>query len=218
MRQIDESEIKGYLLSGENRTVEYKPDFSWSDSTSLKAKEETIKTIIALSNTPKGGVVVLGVSHIQDKDGKRHEFAGVSKKNLNWFLKNDELVQQAVHAFCSVPADFEITFGSAVLKKGSEPIDFIIIIVKEFSVSPIITIKNSSSKDDTGTKGCIIKENEIYARSFSAIWSSKKCGHRELEDIIKLAADKHRADLKSRGYVKLDSLKSKLEKERAIYE
>lgn len=218
MRQIEEKEIRDYLLTGENRNIEYKPGFLWAEESSKKLKEEAIKTIIALSNTPKGGVLILGINHIQKSDGVKYEYPGVCPKNFNWLERNEERIQRDVHSYCSAPAEFEITYGLVKDNKETMPRKFILFNVNEFLTLPLITIKNSSTKEDSGSKKYVIEENEIYARSFKAIWSSRKCSYKELEDIVKMAADKYRTNLKLRGYVKLGSLEVKLREERADYE
>ena len=218
MRELSQSEISGYLLAGESRNVEFKPEFLWTAPESKKLKEEVIKTIIAMSNTPNGGVILIGITHLQQTDGILYEYSGVSPRILRWYEQNGERVQRDVHSFCSVPADFQICFGLNREDENARENTFIVIKVNEFSTVPVITVANSSAREDTGSGNYIILSDNIYTRSFNATWSSKRCTHKELEDIIKMAADKYRVGLKLRGYVKLDSLEVKLKEERSEYE
>ncbi|MBU0974382.1 ATP-binding protein [Patescibacteria group bacterium] len=217
MRQINEQEILNSILAREeSRNFEFKPGFQWTELKSRKLKEEVIKSIVAMSNTPSGGDIVLGI--VWNQRIRRHEPRGVNSKHLTYFTENYEQIEQQIHKICSQTPDFEIQWGEARIEKGKPRKRFIRIRVTEFSIYPILTIDHGKEREDTGTKDFVIKEDTLYVRTKKATWSSRKATWKEFEEVIRLTADKYRKQLKVRGYVKLDSLSVRLKEEREDYE
>lgn len=219
MRKIDEADILSYAQgTSENRKVEFKPSLDWEVQNSRKLREEIIKSIIAFSNIPGGGTVVLGISHQQKGDKVTYIPAGASERQVKWFEEHYEQIEKHVQDFCSDPPSFEFVWGETnKLDKKGVAKRFILAIVNEFNSLPVICSRTGTQKEENG-KDYVLREGDIYTRSYRASWSSKRCTAKELEEIIKIAADKHRHELKLRGYVKLDDLVVKLKDERAEYE
>ena len=100
------------VISGrqEGRRLEFKPGFHWTEEKSKKIREELIKAIIAMANTPSGGDIVLGMKWNQSKS--KHEAKGVKPKELKYFTNNYEKIEQQVHKYCSQTPEFEIQWGA----------------------------------------------------------------------------------------------------------
>ena len=214
MRVIEEKDLLPYITGrDESRNLEFKPGFVWNDLSSRKIQEEVIKAVIALSNTPQGGDIVLG---IKVKAGNsKIILEGVQQTHIKYFTDNYEKVEQEIHKYCSRTPRFEIVSGSAHV--AEEMKDFILIRVEEYFDMPILTIEHGKEKEDNG-KSFVISSDTLYIRTQNAPWSSRKATYREFEETITYAADKLRRQLKMRGYIKLDDLDVKLKEERADYE
>jgi predicted HTH transcriptional regulator len=218
MRKIEETELLGYVqATKEGRNLEFKPCLSWDDQKSRKLREEIIKSIIAMSNTPGGGVIILGIEHAQKGKKSSYKMVGATSSQIRWFGSHYEKVEKHIHESCSEPPDFEMVWGETDKVNGGKAVKFVLIFVNEFNSLPIICSKTGSQKEDN-KRDYVLREGDIYTRSYRATWSSKRCTTKELEEIIKLAADKHKQELKVRGYVKLDDLVVKLKEERVEYE
>jgi hypothetical protein len=219
MRKIDEPKLLEYIQgTTEGRKLEFKPSLDWDDPNSKKLKEEIIKSIIAFSNIPTGGTIILGIDHRQDGSKIRYSLSGVSQVQINWIDEHYEQIEKQVQNFCSEPPNFEFVWGATnKLDKMGKTLRFILVIVNEFVSLPIICSTTGSQKEENKID-YVLREGDIYTRSYRANWSSKRCTAKELEEIIKLTADKHRQELKLRGYVKLDDLVVKLKEERSEYE
>lgn len=216
IRKISEDKLLERISTlSEKESVEFKSAFDWNDN--RKMREEVIKAIMALSNTPKGGVVVIGLR--EDKKTKKVELDGVSMKQISWFEKNFNRVEADLHKFCSEYPDFEFVWGETDKSPVKKMTPFILIEVQEFQLRPLICVLTGDEKDEKDKK--ILSEGDLYVRSFSGEWCSKKCSPKEMEEIIKLSVDKSQRDLEVRGYVKIDQVKDlmeKLKKERSDYE
>jgi predicted HTH transcriptional regulator len=203
------------LISGgtESRELEFKPGFNWLELSSRKLKEETIKAIISMANT-KGGSVVLGIK--EDKKKRKLTVEGIKRKFVNIFEKHEEDILAEVHRYCSQPPNINFCWTDAETLSSEKKL-FIIIRIAEFEEFPILTTKPSKEKENND-KRFVIEADTLYVRSKSAPWSSRKAKQGEFEEVIRLAADKHRNNLKNRGYTKIDSLSDKFKEERADYD
>jgi hypothetical protein len=218
MRQIEEDELLGHIQAQkEDQNTEFKSAFDWHDVKSRKLKEEIIKAVIAMSNTPTGGRIILGIR--EDNKSKKKLMDGVRLDQISWIEKNFEKVESDIHKFCSDYPAFEFLQGnSGKLVKGKLTY-FIIISVTEFRARPIICKLTGDEQDEKNKK--ILSDGDMYVRTYDGQWASKKCSSKELEDVIKMATDKSQKDLEIRGYVRIDQVKDlmeRLKKERTDYE
>lgn len=200
----------------ENRSREFKSPFDWGDHKSRKIKEETIKAIMAMANTPSGGVVVLGIS---EDNKKKKIVTGATSNQIEWIEKNYESVENDINKYCSEYPDIKFATGKTNKLPDKKLTPFIVIFVSEFTHRPMICKRTGDEIDSNGKK--ILIEGDIYGRSYSGGWASKKCSSKELDEVIKLATDKSQRDLEIRGYIKIDQVKDlmeKLKKERSDYE
>lgn len=195
----DNSNVLTSILSGaaETRQLEFKEGFNWEAQGSSKLREELIKAILAMSNTPGGGLVIIGVR--TDTRTKAVFLEGLSDNDAESFGKNQEQIKTIVHNYCQRPIDFEI-------KSERYPEDgakwFIVFQVSEFSRWPTVTAKSGKVMEDNG-KSKVIEYHAVYTRSKLAQWSSVKAGPREIEDIVETAVKKYDTHVRSLGYTRV---------------
>lgn len=137
-----------------------------------------------MTNTRSGGQIVIGV---ETKDDKSINLKGVTDKELKSFEDFDGIKGEA-DGFSFTNTDFDINWGSHKNKK------YVVLTTHEFSEIPAICRKNGE------TKGILII-HDIYARSKKAPYSSIKATDAELREMMHMAVDKEKTDLKSRGLV-----------------
>ncbi|MBI2018198.1 putative DNA binding domain-containing protein [Candidatus Daviesbacteria bacterium] len=178
MRKIDEQALLEYLqMLKEEKSIEFKSSFDWHEVNSRKIKEEVIKAIIAMSNIPNGGVIILGIK--EDNRSKRKLTDGITLSQIDWIEKNFEQIESDVHTYCSEYPKFEFVYGETDKLPSNKLTAFVLIFVKEFSIRPVICKTTGKEVDDKGKK--ILLEGDLYTRSYSGGWSSKKAATRELE-------------------------------------
>lgn len=195
---MSSSNVLTSVFSGaaETRRLEFKEGFNWEAQKSAKLKDELIKAILAMSNTPGGGTIILGVR--SDTKKKKIFPKGFSEKDARSFIKNDEHIKVAVHNYCLRPIDFDVQLKPHPEDKNRK---FVIFQIQEFSKWPTITVKPSKTKEDSG-KFPVIEYHAIYARSKLAQWSSAKAGPQEIEDIVEIAVKKYDTHVQSLGYTR----------------
>jgi len=188
--------VSVFLGATESRNLEFKEGFGWESQKSIKLRDELIKAILAMGNTPGGGRIILGIRC----DTKKKEIypEGFSEKDAKSFIKNEEHIKKAVHGYCQRPVDFSIQVESYPKNNQSK---FVIIQVQEFSKWPTVTTKPSKTKEEN-KKTPVIEHHAIYTRSKLAQWSSIKAGPQEIEDIIEIAVKKYNTHVQSLGYTK----------------
>ena len=52
----------------ETRSLEFKEGFNWEAQVSAKLKDELIKAILSMSNTPGGGAIILGINRYKNEE------------------------------------------------------------------------------------------------------------------------------------------------------
>lgn len=186
MKQLDKEQIAQLLEAGyELRNTEYKPPFGWNGDQADWIKEKVVRAILAMTNIRYGGRVVIGV---EVKEDRSINLMGVTDNQLRSFEDFDN-VKGVVDGFSFTNTDFDINWGEHENKK------YIIFTVQEFSEIPAICRKNGGSHG-------ILTAYDIYSRSKKAPYGSIKATEAELREIINMAVDKEKANLKSRGWVK----------------
>lgn len=186
MKQLDNEQIAQLLETGyELRNTEYKPPFGWNGDQTDWIKEKIVRAILAMTNIRYGGRVVIGVEVREDRS---INLMGVTDNQLRSFEDFDD-VKGVVDGFSFTNTDFDINWGENENKK------YIIFTVQEFSEIPAICRKNGGSRG-------ILTAYDIYSRSKKAPYGSIKATEAELREIINMAVDKEKTNLKSRGWVK----------------
>ena len=112
----------------------------------------------------------------------------MNKDQLKTFEDFDG-IKGYIDGFSYTNTDFDMAWGE---HSGNR---FVVITTQEFSEIPAICRKDGQT---TGT----LRKDDLYARSKRAPYGSIRATEAELREMIKLAVDKEKADLKSRGYVK----------------
>lgn len=195
------------IFSGalESRQLEFKEGFNWEFQESAKMREELIKAILSMSNTPNGGAIILGIRTDTKKKAIFPE--GLIKKDADSFIKNVEQIKTVIHGYCQRPVDFDL---QTEVHPANTDRQFIIFQVAEFSKWPTITVKPGKIKENNG-KLDVIENHAIYTRSKLAQWSSIKAGPQEIEDIIEAAVKKYDTHIRSLGYVKVRPIDKEIE-------
>ena len=183
--------------STETRNVEFKEGFNWEEQRSAKIRDELIKAILAMSNTPGGGTIILGIR--TDTKSKKIFPDGLSIKDAQSFTKSSEHIKAIVHGYCQRAIDFDLQIEP---HQEDDNMRFVVFRVVEFIKWPIVTIKASKTKEDNDKKN-VIEDRAIYTRSKLAQWSSIKAGPQEIEDIIEAAVKKYDTHIQSLGYTRV---------------
>jgi len=175
--------IQGILLSpNETRSVELKPCMDWpSDRTALQnhlKAQEIIVSILAMSNTADGGLIIVGVK--KDTEGK-YSLEGVKEESLATY-DQDNIFEQV--RSCGDPEpQFE------VLNIAYESKNYIVFDVKSFAFTPIVS-RNSKNlpKLDSGF---------MYIRTFKPE-SKKAVTPTDVRSIVDLSVEKELTAFSSR--------------------
>lgn len=192
MKEIPKEQITVLLEAGyETRSIEYKSPFLWSDDNSRWLKEKVVRAVLGMTNTRLGGQIIIGVS----EDQNRIILEGLSDEQLNSFNDYDG-IKGYIDGFSYTGTIFDISYGSFESKK------FIIFNIQEFHEIPAICRKNGSVND-------ILKKDIIYTRSMKARYSTIPSTDMELREMIHMAVDKEKYDLKDRGWIRKTEINPK---------
>lgn len=203
MREIFEKQIEQILQgNSENLNLEFKSGFDFEKD--IWARERLIRSVLAMSNTRDGGIILIGVSENQDKS---LDLKGVDESHFDLFRSKTEEFKSKVESFSSSPVVYEIGQGEYKQNK------FILINVSEFGLNPLICRKNGEHKDK------ILEQGAIYIRTLKDKPSSVKLiDPIDIQDFLERASDKQISSLHKRGWKhdteKAKSSKSLFEKER----
>lgn len=184
MKKLLDEQIAQLLEAGyELRNIEHKPPFGWNDEKSQWVMEKVIRAILAMTNTRYGGQIIIG---IEVSDDRSVNLRGVTDEQLKSFGDFDG-VKGIVDGYSFTNTDFDISWGAHESKK------YVVITVQEFSEIPAICRKNGDSRG-------VLTVYDIYARSKKAPYGSIKITDAEFREIIHMAVDKEKSNLKSRGW------------------
>lgn len=187
MKKLSNREMQKIFEYGyEFQNLEFKAAFEWKDRAKASwLQERTIRTILAMSNTPNGGRIIIGIRETKDKT---YDYTGVNETQLQSF-RNYDKIKGMIDGFAKPYAEFDILYGEF------EDNTYIIINVNEFEELPVTC-------DKDGTNNEILVKDTIYTRARSGQPSSIKANSSELQKIIRMAADKERKQLHTRGWEK----------------
>lgn len=186
MRKLPEEQIAQILEAGyELRNIEYKPPFDWNGAKSSWIKEKVIRAILAMTNTGYGGQLVIGIVVEEDRLTR---LEGVTNEQLKSF-EDFDAIKGTVDGYSFTNTDLDISWGDHEGKK------YVVFTIQEFSEIPAICKKNGSSKG-------VLTAYDIYVRSKKAPYSSIKATDAEIREIIHMAVDKEKTNLKLRGWIK----------------
>lgn len=189
MQHIAEQQLKLMLEGGyETRNKEFKSPFSWNDTNSLWLKEHVIRGVLAMTNTPFGGQIIIGIQ--ENQTNKSLELIGLDQTQFDSF-KDYDGIKGTIDGYAFSNTDFDIQEGDVDGKK------FVIFNVQEFTELPIICRKN-------GQTNGVLGEYNFYTRSRKAPYSSIRATEIELREIIHMAVDKETTSLDKRGWARKD--------------
>ncbi len=187
--------IKEYITHGSEETnLEYKGPMIWSKK-AKKSKDripnlKIIRSILAMSNQPDGGVIVIGV-----KEKKNGEFTpvGMGKKSYDSFKY--DLISNEIKNYCSPEVRF--TLKRDVVKIKGKNRRFVVIQVSESKEFPVICTRYElyDKSKPPFSKNVLLRENAIYVRSKSPIGSREIASVHEWQELIFRIMDKSRREL-----------------------
>lgn len=188
-------ELKEYITHGKEETyLEYKSTMKWARKPREKkdkiANIKIIKAMLAMSNNPYGGVVVIGE---KEKDNGEFKPTGISKVNFDSFKYDD--ISRCIKEISSPQVQFKITRDT--MKIDGKERRFVIIQITESSEFPVICLK--TEKYDESRPSCgdnlLLRENVVYIRSKSPIESREISSTQEWQELIYRIVEKSKRGL-----------------------
>lgn len=189
MNKYTENRMAELLETGyELRSLEFKSPFLWSDIKSRWLKENVVKAVLGMTNTRDGGEIIIGIEEIKKGKNKELKPVGLTDNEFNSF-KDYDAIKGYIDGFSYTETNFDISWGKFEKNK------YIIFTVRDFDEIPAICKKDSQEKD-------VLKKNVIYTRSKKAPYSTIPTTDIELREIIHMAVDKEKSELKKRGWIR----------------
>jgi hypothetical protein len=195
MKQYKDKEILSIIDQAdfEQRAREFKSPFTWGDATAIWIQEETTRATLALTNTPGGGRVIIGIK----EDGQKQSvIQGLSDVQLRSFGAYDS-IKGTIDSFSTIGINFEIGWGE-YKSETIESAKLVVISVAEFDRWPAICKKDGCQHPQNRL---ILRVGDVYARAIKGPAASIRATEREMFELIQLSADKEIADLRRRSYV-----------------
>lgn len=164
----------------ETRKDEFKPPMGWFKTNRTK-KFGLVRTALAMTNTPGGGLIYIGISQRRDRrKGVVSERRGVNDKQYRSFNNPDDIGR-----FFRGKSNHSIEFalyGGSVTLKGRDKKFVVMQIFESKSYIPVIcTWSNPSSKQH-----CRLAKDAIYIRSIvEPIESKRISSQEEWEEMIR---------------------------------
>jgi hypothetical protein len=186
-RTLEADQMAGLLEAGllERRHLEFKPGFKWDSDRDSYLRESVIRTILGMTNTPTGGVLVLGI----DGRGEPPTLVGVAEDELSTF-SDFESVKATVDGFATMATDFELRVG--IWQEKS----LLVARVAEFARRPILCRKNGTTNR--------LREGDLYVRPQKGQPRTDRMGELELEEIIGLSIGKESSIRRAQGWTAPD--------------
>ena len=186
MNKLTDEQMAALLEAGyELRNREFKSPFLWSDINSRWLKERVARAVLGMTNTRSGGQIIIGV-----EEGKKKELIprGLTDNQSDSF-KDYDGIKGYIDGFSHTETTFDISWGELQNNK------YVVFTIQEFYEIPAICKKDGQEKD-------VLKKDVIYARSKKAPYGTIPVTDIELREIIHMAVDKEKYDLKTRGWIR----------------
>jgi len=163
--------------ASERRGLEFKESFVWAARAGSMShiQATVVKSLLAMCNTPKGGVLVIGVT---DDGASRHDFVGIDSAAKASF-HDTEKIASLIDSFATSPIDYEIGLG---IHGGKE---YIVFTVSEFRIQPVQCAKEHVHK---GT--IMLRRHALYTRSSKAKPETIDASPAELREIITMTEER----------------------------
>jgi predicted HTH transcriptional regulator len=192
MKTLEDIIVRNIFEASDNerRNLEFKPAFKWDDPSSNWVKEKVIRAVIGTSNSKGGGYVVIGVNEL--KKEHKFEFKGLEPEQITSF-EDYEGIKGIIDGYVYGFVEFQL--GLAEYGGNS----YVVFAVSEFEETPCLCKKDGQEKKQG--KSYILVKDDLYVRSKTS-FATIKATELELREILKMAADKEKTELDSRGFVK----------------
>lgn len=169
----------------EQRDLEFKSPFTWKAKGAMEwIQAKVIVGIIAISNLPLGGRLIIGVQ----EDGENFHPRGLSKAEFNSF-KNYEKIKSQVDGFVYTNSNFNLEYT-----KNENERYFMVFNIAGIGRYPLITKKALQ----TGNK-CLIEKDILYVRTMSSPYSSVPSTYQEYQEVIDNCVDASIRELQNRS-------------------
>lgn len=213
-------ELKEYITHGkEEAHIEYKASMRWTSKPKKRKDKIAIfkiaRAMLAMSNHPNGGVIVIG-----EKEKGNGEFKpiGVGKINYDSFKYDD--ISRYIKRLSSPQIQFKLDRDSMSI----DGIDrrFVVIQVAESLEFPVICTKTEKYDETKSPYGdnIALRENAIYIRSKSPIESREISSVEEWQELIYRVMEKSRRELIKRmpcfEYIREKEKKGEIAKQKII--
>ena len=161
--------LEQFVTDGqERRHLEYKESFDWKSQADVRAA--VIRTILAMANTPDGGVIVIGVR--EDKRNQTFVPEGVRPEHLGRFTRDG--VKAKVDEYADPYVDMQVDL---VDHEGNT---FVVIQVRPFDREPVICKRE---------QGPHLLRGALYTRPPGTVESVPVRTHAEMRDIVDRAVE-----------------------------
>lgn len=165
---MSKAELFQYIYHGsEERNLEYKKSMSWNNA---PTKAKVVKSCIAMSNIPDGGVIVFGVDEMSHGNFQAN---GMDPEYAKSFNQDD--IQDYVNGFADPYVELKV---DRVVDKGKE---FVVIQIREFAEMPIVCKK-------PGEEG--LQRGGVYTRPRRKHETALVSSQTEMRELLDLAIDK----------------------------
>jgi len=173
MKKLTEYMVNTIQYGTEARSVEFKSPMGWF-RTKKHRKSEMTKAALAMSNTPGGGIIVVGISQKRNRSsGIIFERKGVDNRQYKSFDNKDD-VARFFNGRSNQSIKFDIYGGDVRLESGTKKI----IVIKIFESENFIPIICTQDFKSRSRHSRLIKDT-IYIRSISDPVESKKISSQE---------------------------------------
>lgn len=187
MEELTDEMKSAIQFGAERRDVEFKPPIKWHDS-QRPFKLEITKAAMALSNTPGGGNIVIGISQQQDRRPRvTYERQGLTNAQLDSYDVPDDIGR-----FISGKSNQSVRFVLHGGEVGGELGDKKFVVIKVFestSYVPIICKDDHNSGNQRS-----LKKNAIYIRSLVEPFESREIESKEEWDELILRLLRHKEE------------------------
>jgi len=192
-----ERELDEYITHGKEETfLEYKMGIKWVKNSKSKNDKNSnykiVKTMMAMSNNPSGGVIVVGV---KEKDNGEFSPIGVNEVIYDSYVFDDISRFIKGQGLCEPPMQFKVTRDKMMIHDLEKK--FVIIQVSESKEMPTICTKSVKCDDKQPfyPENILLRENVIYVRSKSPIESREISSFYEWQELIDRLLEKSKSEL-----------------------
>jgi len=173
---------QAYLQQGsESRSLDFKQSMPWDNSSDFQLK--VIRTILAMSNLPDGGAIVLGIA--EDSTGAP-QLAGVTTAHYETY--NTDNVAARVTSFADPPVNLQVIRGEF---EGNR---YVVIEVEPFWRVPTVCKKGDGGKN-------ILRQAAVYVRPLGKPETREVASATEMLELIELAVRARLGEYQSMGLI-----------------